>query len=527
MHTYVTLDSQDGECASDFLRFPIDSEFRHVTEVEWLTFEIPYNHALTIDSSSDTLFFTEELKFFKAQLPHGPYTCTSLCKALEAAMSCATNVLAPDGEGLVKNRYTVRILEDSSRLSISSDGGVAFAIHTYKQMLKIRSLRRLGTDHTVQITAAHHLQSPPMVRGSVLQVFVPGKLPVMVQILHAVGDVLLVQCVDKIDAFDRDVSSEEDGWTVQAICRETALPELLGIGTTDLRSSQPIRVNSSSSPLLGTASTSVTEKRMHLGLAYPHGCVEGDVVEMNGFEGAFLNGQMARVTTVVSEQQLVVQVDTSRMGAFSKNQHLRLSVRGKEYSLRVQESTLVAAEENAFCVRVTVDRGDAKSLLEMKANEATLARMLPPVPIRDWILGQVTVLTEISKTGARLLLRCPYAHTSSPNASIKRNSVVGPKQMGFLHKKSVLFMRLRLGTKEAYGVVSLTSNNRHVFGRAQMKDGAFLASSDHSLIGNAKFDPPLERVRFLDIAFETPQGGLVHPNLLGDFSMLLRLSSAS
>ena len=135
-----------------------------MTEVEWLTFEIPHNHALTIDSSSSTLFFTEELKFFKAQLPHGPYTSASLCKALEAAMSCATDVIAQDSEG-PRNRYTVRILEDSSRLSISSDGGMAFAIHTYKCMLKIRSLRRLGADHTVQITAAHHLQGPPMVRG--------------------------------------------------------------------------------------------------------------------------------------------------------------------------------------------------------------------------------------------------------------------------------------------------------------------------------------------------------------------------
>jgi hypothetical protein len=519
MYTYVTVDSQDGVGTPDnFMRFPVDSVFRDVREVEWLTMEISHDHALTIDESSKALFFTEELRFYKAELPLGAYSSASLCKALEAAMSCAT---AEDGEG-PRNKYTVRLLEDSSRLSISSDGGVAFAIHNFKAMLKIKSLRRLGTDKTVQITAAHHHEGQPMVRGSLLRVFMPGKLPAMVQVLHAVGDVLLVHQVGN-DAFERDINSEEEGWTTQAICNDTVLPELLGLGATDLRSSQPIQVTSSSSPLLGT-SGSVEQKPMHLGLAHPHGCVEGDVVSLDGFEGAFVNGQMARVMTVVSEQQLVVGVDASRMGAFPKNQNLRLSANGKEFSFRVQESTLESAEENCVCVRVAVERGDLKQLLAMKAHEATPARMLPPVPSREWIGENVTVLAQVSKLGGSLLLRCPYKHVGSPNSSIKRNAVVGMKKMSFLHKKSVLFMRLRLGTKEACGVVSLKENNRHVFGRAQMKEGAFLVSSDHSLVGRAKFDPPLERVRFLEIAFETPQGAVVHPNLLGDFSMLLRLS---
>ena len=529
MHTYITLDSQDGvSTPENFMRFPVDSVFRDVREVEWLTMEIPHNHALTIDDSSSTLFFTEELRYYKAQLPHGPYTSASLCKALEAAMSCAINILAEDGEG-PRNKYTVRLLEDSSRLSISSDGGLAFAIHTYKDMLKIKSLRRLGTDKTVQITAAHHNEGQPMVRGSLLRVFVPGKLPAMVQVLHAVGEVLLVQQIGSDDAaFDRDINTEEAGWTLQAICNDTVLPELLGLGTTDLRSSQPIRVTSSSSPLLGrTGSGSVEKKPMHLGLVHPHGCVEGDVISLEGFEGAFISGQMARVMTVVSEQQLVVGVDVSRMGSFSKNQNLRISVKGKEYSFRVQESKLESAEENGVCVRVSVERGDLKQLLAMKANETTAARMLPPVPSREWVVGDVAVLAQISKLGGSLLLRCPYKHVGSPNASIKRNAVVGMKKMSFLHKKSVLLMRLRLGTKEACGVVSLKENNRHVFGRAQMKDVAFLASSDNSLVGSANFDPPLERVRFIEIAFETPQGAAVHPNLLGDFSMLLRLTSSS
>jgi len=524
MMTYVTLDSQDGVYASDFLRFPVDSIFRDVREVEWLTMEIPHNHALTIDDASSTLFFSEELAYFKAKLPNGPYTCQTLCKAIEAAMACATDVLMPDGEG-PRNRYTVNLLTDSSRLSISSDGGVPFAIHMYRSMLKICSLRRLGTNGTVHITIAHHhCQEQPMVRGSILDVFVPGKLPTMVQVLHSVGDVILVQFVDKCDAFDRDVSNEDEGWTLQAICRDTVLPELLGLGTTDLRSSQPIHVLSSSSPLLGNGS--VGEKHMYLGLAHPHGCVPNDLVLLDGFEGGFINGQLARVITVVSEQQIVVQVDASRLGAFPKHQNLHISLHGKKHSFKVQESKLESAEENYICVRAEVEKGDLKKMLAMKFSEATPVKMLPPVPTRDWILGQVTILTEISKTGCILRLRCPYKHSSSPKASIKRNAVVGMKKMGFLHKKSVLCMRLRLGTKEAYGVLSLKENNGHIFGRAQMKDGAFLASSDHSLVGKATFDPPLERVPFLEISFATPQGIFVHPNLLGDFSMLLRLSSS-
>lgn len=106
-------------------------------------------------------------------------------------MSCATDVIAPDSEG-PRNSYAVHILGDSSRLSISSDGGVAFAIHTYTAMLKIRSLHRLGTDGTVQITVVHnsHSHHQPIVRGGILRVFVSSTLPIMVQVLHSVGGVL-------------------------------------------------------------------------------------------------------------------------------------------------------------------------------------------------------------------------------------------------------------------------------------------------------------------------------------------------
>ena len=528
--SYVTLDSQDGCPTSEagVLRFPIDSVFRNVSEVEWLTMEVQSNHALTIDAASSTLYFTEDLKFFKAQLPYGHYTCQSLCKAIEAAMCCATDVLVPESEG-PRNAYSVRMLGDSSRLSISSssDGGVPFAVHTYQALMKIRSLRRFGTEGTTQITVVHH-ETEPMARGSVLQVFRPAMLPVMVQVIRAVGNVLLVRPVGG-EVFDQDVNGEDEGWSLKAICQDTSLPDLLGLGTKDLRSSQPIHVVSSSSPLLGTAATALSERAMHVGLACPHGCVEGDVVSLDGFEGGFVNGQQARVLTVVSEQQLVVQVDVSHMGSFSTDQPLCVSVHGKEYAFRVPRAMAAHAQQNVLCVRMSVDRADMEKLESLKALHAEWlpAKMLPPVPCREWLGGHVTLKVDTATLPSSLMMRCPYHHLSSPNACIKRNAVVGLKKMRLLHKKSVLLMRLRLGMTEAYGVVSLKDNNRNVFGRAQMKDGGFLASSDHSLVGRAHFDPPLERVPFLEVAFVTPQGCVVQPNVLGEYSLLLRLRGSS
>ena len=524
--SYVTLDSQDGCQTSEpgVLRFDIDSVYRNVSEVEWLTMEVRQNHALTIDGGSSTLYFTEDLTFFRAELPHGSYTCQSLCKALEAAMCCATDVLCPESQG-PRNGYSVRMLGDSSRLCISSDGTVPFSLHTYHTLLKVLSVRRLSAKE-VQMTIACH-EAEPIARGSVLHVFRPTILPATVQVIHAVGNVLMVRDVEGA----LDLNTKSEGWTVQALCQRTSLPELLGLGGVDLRSSQPIQVMSSSSPLLGTAGTAIQERTMHVGLACPHGCVEGDVVLLDGFEGGFMNGQQARVQSVVSEQQLLVQVDASHMGVFPKDQLLRLSVLGKEYAFRVHHSMLAHAQHNMICVKVFLDRADMAKVEALKALKAATewlpAKVLPPVPCREWLGGQVSLRVDSSKYPGSLILRCPYQHLSSPNACIKRNAVVGLKKMNLLHKKSVLLMRLRLGMKEALGVLSLKSNNMHVFGRAQMKDGGFLASSDHSLVGRARFDPPLERVPFLEVAFVTPQGCVVQPNVLGEYSLLLRLYASS
>lgn len=56
----------------------------------------------------------------------------------------------------------------------------------------------------------------------------------------------------------------------------------------------------SSNPLVGTLP--MDRKTMHLAVGSPHGCIEGDVVILDGFErsgGGFMSGQRAQVTQVV------------------------------------------------------------------------------------------------------------------------------------------------------------------------------------------------------------------------------------
>ena len=534
MTSYVTLDSQDGVATHEtgVLRYPIDSVFRHVSEVEWLTMEIQNNHALTITATSNTLYFSEDLKFFKAQLPCGSYTCASLHKAIEAAMCCATDVMSPESQG-PQNGYSVRMLADSSRLCISSDGSVPFCLHNCQQAFKIRSVRRLGKGDA-QVTIWCH-DEEPIARGSVLRVFRPGKPAAVVQVIHEVGSVLLIRqwgddegvCL----AEGENVDVDED-WTLQPLCQGTSLPELLGLGLKDLRSNHPIPVMHSSSPLLGNAGTSVSRKSMHLGLARPHGCVEGDAVLLDGFEGGFMNGQEAKVLTVVSEQQVAVEVDASRMAAFVSTDVVRFSVQGHDFSFRVGHAMVMQAQENSVCVKIPIDRADVTKVESLKQLAASIqwlpVKMLSPVPCGEWVVGRVSVKVDTTsgKYPGSLLLRCKYHHKASPDACIKRNAVVGVKKMNLLHQKSVLLMRLRLGMTEAKGVWSLKDNNVHVFGRAQMKEGGFLAAHDHSLVGKACFHPPLEHVSYVDVGFVTSQGCPVQSSVLGDYSLLLQFRMA-
>lgn len=530
-YTHITLDSQEGVPTPERggLRFAIDSVLRNISSIEWLTFEVQENHALTIDEGSNALYFSEDLRCFKATLPHGSYTCPSLHAAIETAMCCATDVVDPSNDG-PRNGYKVRLLQDSSRLCISSDGSVAFALHNFQDMLRIRSLRRLGPNDA-QITVLHH-DTEPLARGSLLNMYRPGLPSVRVQVQHAVGHVVLVHWSDGGAVDISDINTEEEGWTMQAIAQGTTLPELLGLGPKDLRSNLPIPVVHSSSPLMGNTGTPVDKKTMHVGVAFPHGCVEGDYVSLDGFEGGFLNGQRVRVDKVVSEQQMVVQVDARNLASFPRDQVLRFAIEDdKDYTCQVQHATVVQAQENTVMIHVNFNEKLAST--SSSQGKWRRAKMLPPVPCKEWVKGQVDVKETMKggtsrkeETGA-LTFRFAYRHTPSPEACIKRNAVVGMKKMNLLHNQSVLLMRLRVGMTEAYGITVLRSNNLRLFGRAQMKQSGFLASNDHSLVGKSSFHPPLERTSFLDVTFLTPQGTVVHPSVLGEYSLLLRIRASS
>lgn len=526
--THITLDSQDGVPTHEpgVLRFPIDSMLRHVSDVEWLTFEVQANHALTIDATSDKLFFSEELRFFTAVLPHGSYTTESLQSAIQAAMACATD--REDGQG-PRNRYKVRMLADSNRVCIAADGTVAFSLHNFQQLVKIRSFRRMGNDEA-QITFLC-LLSEPMARGSIVEICRPSTSPTTAQVLHAVGTTILVKRLEGRE-LDQDVVEEAEGWTLRPVCHTTLLPELLGLGDRDLRSSLPITIVASSSPLLGKGITAFQKTLMHVGVDSPHGCVEGDKVRLDGFEGCmFLNGQEVAVQEVVSEQQLALQVDASGLAQIPKDRPFRLAVGDKPFTFHPASTAALHAAENEFFTKLVVDRKDLstfQSLHETTKGSWNPVRLLPPVPSAEWSKGPVQVKTETSsKFPGILLLKCQYHHASASGAFIKRSAVVGAKKMNVLHRKSVLLMRLRMGMSEAYGVTSLRQNNVATFGRAQVKDGGCLTAADHSLVGYARFDPPLERVPFLEISFMTPQGVVVTPNILGEYSILLRCVAAS
>lgn len=527
--THITLDSQDGIPTHEpgVLRFVIDSTLRHVSDIEWLTFEVQANHALTIDARSDKLFFSEDLRFFTAVLPHGSYTAESLQAAIQAAMACATDRV--DGQG-PRNRYEVRMLRDSNRVCIAADGTVAFALHNFQDLVKIGSLRRMGADEA-QITFLSSTPEP-MARGSLIEIFHPGSLPTMAQVLHAVGTTVLVKALQG-PVLEQDVAGEGAGWTLRPLCHATALPELLGLGETDLRSSLPITIVSSSSPLLGKGITNLQKTLMHVGVDSPHGCVKGDRVLLDGFEGCvFLNGQEAAVQEVVSEQQLVLQVDASGLAQVPRDRPFRLTVDDKPFTFHPALTGALQAGENVFLTKIVVDRKDLASfqkLHDIAKGTWISAKLLPPFPSAEWSKGPLQVRTETSsKFPGAFVVKCQYHHPSaSAGAFIKRSAVVGSKKMNGLHRKSVLLMRLRLGMSEAYGVMSLRQNNVAAFGRAQVKEGGYLTAADHSLVGYARFDPPLERVPFMDVSFLTPQGAVVPPNILGEYSVLLRCVASS
>ena len=533
---YLNLDSQDGvwEGATGTMRFPLPSALRNVYELEWLAFEVQPDHALTITDNTNSLYFSEDLVFFKAVLPCGSYTPERLQGAVESAMACAQEAHGNHHRG-PQNTYFVRLLVDSSRLCISSDGRMPFAIHNFHEHVPVTSLRPLGADKAhVEVST---VESHPLARGALVELLHPALGPIQAQILHAVGRTLLVQCVQvqvqvqvqgreqgreqgqgTFDACLEDQSPEPHNqkWSLRAVGHDSVLGDLLGLGPRDLPSNCPIKVLHSSNALCD---------QVHLGLEAPHGCVEGDVVVLDGFGGSFLNGQEVSVRKVVSDQQLVVDVDVARLGAV-KQRHLRFMAKNREFSIVVEKWEFWKCQDSAFYVKAAVAAMEPWHALKESVGQSGWhpVKMLAPIPSKEWARADVHVQCDASAQGL-LRWKCalPPTHGTEVEAVIKRHAVVGAKKMNLLHKKSVLLMRIRVGAvREPRGVLSLTTNPLEVFGRAQVREGGFMTSQDHSLVGRTFFDPPLERVPFMDVSFCTAQGCPVHPNILGDFSLLLR-----
>lgn len=509
---YLNLDSQDGvwEGAAGTMRFPLPSALRNVCEMEWLTFEVQQDHALTITEKTNVLYFSEELVFLRAVLPCGSYTQESLQGAIESAMACAQEFSTKYHRG-PKNTYFVRLMEDSSRLCISSNGVVPFAIHNFQEHVKVTSFRSLGSDKAhVEIST---VETDPLARGAMVELLHPSVVPIKAQVLHSVGRTLLVQLFGS-DGWPNELQQ----WSLRSVGHESVLGDLLGLGPRDLKSNGPIKVLHSSNALCS---------QLHLGMDAPHGCVEGDVVSLDGFAGSFLNGQQVPVKRVVSDQQMVVDVDVTRVGGV--DQHvLRFCVKNREFAFSVQKCDFWKCDESAFYVKSSVVKSEAsaqhwKALKETVGHSWHPVKMLPPVPSKEWARASISV--KCDDLSYELAWKCTLkpTHGIEVEAFIKRHAVVGAKKMNLLHKKSVLFMRLRVGgMTEPRGVMALTTQGLEVFGRAQVRDGGFMTSQDHSLVGRSYFDPPLERIPFVDVTFCTPQGSMVHPNILGDFSMLLR-----
>eukprot|EP00952_Eustigmatos_sp_NYUAD-ZCMA_P006882 29434-Eustigmatos_ZCMA.PRE.1 len=88
-------------------------------------------------------------------------------------------------------------------------------------------------------------------------------------------------------------------------------------------------------------------------------------------------------------------------------------------------------------------------------------------------------------------------------------------------------MRLRMGRTEAYGMTVVKPNNLSIFGRAQLRKGGLLTSTDHSVVGVWQFYPPVARVPFIDIALLGDDGTTIDPSRTGNYSILLRYGGSA
>lgn len=511
---YVSLSSRDGISTPTpgVLRYEIDSALRNLSYVEWCSFETSptnNNDGFTIDDTCNKLYFSEGMRLFNAILPCGSYTNENITMAIESALTCAIEVAPSALHRRPLNEYHVHVLE-RGQLCISSNGTVPFAIHVFKGVLNIQKLVRMGRWQAQIWFACSQENTEPISRGNMLEIFRPSKPPVLVQVIHGTENILLVQFQGH-EEFD---TIESCGWTLRPVGKDTTLPELLGLGEKDLNSTKAMKVVHSSSPFTTCVNSNTT---MHLGVASPHGCKEGDVLTLDGF-GGFLNGQRADVVKIISEQQVIVNIDTSRLVDFPPNGPLRFEYRNKEYVIHVKtiEKADISANEVLVCMKMR------SSLDSIDATQKWVSiRLFAPVPCVDWLQAGRQVGLKID--GERVYLRCQFAQPSLHDACIKRNAVVGTKKIQVDQaRNNVLLMRLAVGRTEARGVVALKQNNNlQAFGRVQMSKNA------NTLVGTSYFTPPLEKVEFMEVCFMTPQGRVVLPGIMGEYSLLLRCMVSS
>ena len=508
----LNLDSRDSDLTPErgVSRFYIDGGLKNVRHIEWLAFETPqYNpQSVVIDAQCDTLYFSEDLQPFKATLPHGAYTHQSLPNALESAMACATST---DFGERPRNQYRAQVLPDSGRLAIRTTtrttGG--FVVHTFQGLLKIHSFRWMNGGREAQLTVLHNDQ--PVGRGNIMDLFRPSLSPMRVQVLHALRNMLLVRIVGTATNHDVNVVVEE--WTLRPVATDTLLPQMLGLGDYDMQSSRPMNVISCSNPFDSSLNVAIREKRMHLGLSGPHGCVKGDVVTLDGFQGGgiFMNGQKAAIVEVISEQQLILQIDASSLGAFPPHQPLQCVFPPQHVPVNIAVGKVLRVEAHDNTVIVTFEKKESNEFTQKGPWKPV--RLLGPVPWRGWSEDNRIFFKA---HGNEIMLRyAVHVDIHAGTSSMQRSAVVGLSKVN-LQRPSVLLMRLRLGRTEAGGVLTLKKNNMHVFGRVQRMFGP------ESLVGKSTFDPPLEKVPYVEVCFLTSQGEVVFPHMVGDFSLLLR-----
>ena len=480
---YLTLDSRDAEPGplQGVLRFPLESPLRQVAKVEWLALEINSSQQIHLDTE-ERLYFSEDLRFFEAVVPRGCYTMDSLRVAVEGAMQSARCM--HDGQG-VANSYEIKLLPDSKRVCIAGSGDVPFVIHLFHESVDIPHLQRIGGGHWKATFLCSEIS--PILRGNVVEFFHPSTTPTKAQVLHAMGNSVVIRRLEGPEIFDGEK------WTMRPWCRSSLLSELLGLPAVDQISSMKVPVLSCH----GFGQLMVSTKGLH-------GLGKGDRVILDGIEG--LMGSEARVTEVKSEQQVTLLMEN-----FLPKGKLTVSCRGEVVEVD-GEPQILEVKGNEVVMRLDF-------LGKKLGDEWVSVKLLPPFPWEICTRAKAFAKQANQSFVIKLVMPPPVV---TLDASLTRMAVVGVKTMIF--DKRVLLMRLWLALTEAFGV---STNRVSVFGRAQVKEGGFLTSADHSLVGTAEFHPPLEKVAFVDVGFSTSTSPdkPVPLHLLGEYSMLLRIQA--